>query len=84
MPDQHTYIQGSGSQVGLEQSSVLYDAGLRRTELTHFNLSHVESNHLMLFGKGRQWRQAIWAWRPLLASRIGLSSGVSLELRARQ
>jgi site-specific recombinase XerC len=40
------------------RASVLYGAGLRRTELTRFNLSRVESNHLMLFGKGRQWRQA--------------------------
>ncbi|SPE19122.1 Integrase family protein [Candidatus Sulfotelmatomonas gaucii] len=36
--------------------SVLYGAGLRRAELTHLDLAHVEVSRLMVFGKGRQWR----------------------------
>jgi site-specific recombinase XerC len=36
--------------------SVLYGAGLRRSELTHLDLAHVEGNRIMVFGKGGQWR----------------------------
>ena len=36
--------------------SVLYGAGLRRSELTHLDLSHVAGDRLMVYGKGRQWR----------------------------
>jgi site-specific recombinase XerC len=38
--------------------SVLSGAGLRRAELTNLDLSHVEGNLLMVYGKGSQWRQA--------------------------
>jgi site-specific recombinase XerD len=38
--------------------SVLYGAGLRRAELAHLDLSHVDGNRLMVFGKGRKWRSA--------------------------
>jgi site-specific recombinase XerD len=38
--------------------SVLYGAGLRRSELTHLDLAHVDRNLLMVFGKGRKWRTA--------------------------
>jgi len=38
--------------------SILYGAGLRRSELTHLDLSHIEENRLMVFGKGRRWRTA--------------------------
>ena len=37
--------------------SVLYGAGLRRAELTHLDLSHIDGCRLMVFGKGRQWRK---------------------------
>ena len=36
--------------------SVLYSAGLRRAELTHLDLGHIEGNRLMVFGKGGKWR----------------------------
>jgi integrase/recombinase XerD len=36
--------------------SVLYGAGLRRAELAHLDLSHVDGIRLMVFGKGRKWR----------------------------
>lgn len=36
--------------------SVLYGAGLRRAELTHLDLLHVDGDRLMVFGKGRKWR----------------------------
>jgi site-specific recombinase XerD len=36
--------------------SVLYGAGLRRSELTHLDLSHIDGSRLMIFGKGRRWR----------------------------
>lgn len=38
--------------------SVLYAAGLRRAELTHLDLAHVDGSRLMVFGKGQQWRGA--------------------------
>jgi site-specific recombinase XerD len=38
--------------------SVLYGAGLRRSELTHLDLAHIEENRLKVFGKGRRWRTA--------------------------
>jgi len=38
--------------------SVLYGVGLRRAELAHLDLSHVDGNRLMIFGKGRKWRTA--------------------------
>ena len=36
--------------------SVLFGAGLRRSELTHLDLAHIKGNRIMVFGKGRQWR----------------------------
>jgi site-specific recombinase XerD len=38
--------------------SVLYGAGLRRSELASLDLAHVAGDRLMVFGKGRQWRTA--------------------------
>ena len=38
--------------------SVLCGAGLRRAELVHLDLSHIDGSQLMVFGKGRQWRTA--------------------------
>ena len=38
--------------------SVLYGTGLRRSELTHLDLAHVERDRLMVYGKGRQRRIA--------------------------
>jgi site-specific recombinase XerC len=38
--------------------SVLFGAGLRRSELTQLDLAHVAGDRLMVFGKGRQWRTA--------------------------
>jgi site-specific recombinase XerD len=38
--------------------SVLYGAGLRRAELTHLDLAHVDGCRLMVFGKGKRWRTA--------------------------
>jgi site-specific recombinase XerD len=36
--------------------SVLYGAGVRRAELTHLDLSHIDGSRLMIFGKGQKWR----------------------------
>ena len=36
--------------------SVLYGAGLRRAELTHLDLAHIDGNRFMVFGKGQKWR----------------------------
>jgi site-specific recombinase XerD len=36
--------------------SVLFGAGLRRSELIQLDLEHVAGNCLMVLGKGRQWR----------------------------
>jgi len=38
--------------------SVLFGAGLRRSELASLDLAHVERDQLMVFGKGREWRTA--------------------------
>jgi integrase/recombinase XerD len=38
--------------------SVLFEAGLRRAELAHLDLSHIDGGRLMVFGKGRKWRMA--------------------------
>jgi site-specific recombinase XerD len=49
--------------------SVLYGAGLRRAELTHLDLAHVDGSRLMVFGKGRKWRTA----------KLGQDAGTALE-----
>jgi site-specific recombinase XerC len=36
--------------------SILYGAGLRRAELTHLDMSHIDGSRLMIFGKGQKWR----------------------------
>jgi site-specific recombinase XerC len=36
--------------------SVLYGAGLRRAELAHLDLSHMDGSRLMVLGKGSRWR----------------------------
>ena len=38
--------------------SVLFGAGLRRSELIQLDQAHVAGNRLAVFGKGRQWRTA--------------------------
>jgi site-specific recombinase XerC len=38
--------------------SILYGVGLRRAELVHLDLSHMDGSRLMVLGKGRQWRTA--------------------------
>ena len=49
--------------------SVLYGAGLRRAELAHLDLSHIEENRLMVLSKGLQWRTA----------HLGLDAGAALD-----
>jgi site-specific recombinase XerD len=46
---------------------------LRRSELVELDLSHVDGNRLMVFGKGNQWRPAYLGLEPATALQAWLA-----------